>query len=209
MNLDNKAWLALALTLILGACGPLVELPGGGPAPDLYTLSRPAETDQKASAPLKLMIEEPATDPALASERIARRNGPTSVQYYAGARWSDPISRLIRDHLVESFEAVPHVTALARDVLDIGPDYRLKLRLRDFNAVAGDGAPMVEIRFTALIIAARGPRIVAQRQFALKRQALGDNPRDVVTALDALFSEAGQSLIGWTLTETTAPAPEQ
>lgn len=207
MNQQNRFWASLAAVLALGACGPLVELPGGGPAPDFYSLSRPAVIDAQQAVPMRLMIDEPAAAPELATDRIARRDGPTAIRYYAGARWSDPIGRLVRDRLVESFETVPNVAALARDVIDVSPDYRLKLRLRDFNAVADAGAPMVAVRFTALIVAARSPHIIAQRQFALERRAQGDNARDVVAALDALFADASQDLVRWTLAQTEAPVP--
>ncbi|RME68948.1 MAG: ABC transporter, partial [Alphaproteobacteria bacterium] len=108
------SWL-IAASLGLGACGPLVELPSGGPAPALYSLNRAgAPAGLRAAAPIRLMIEEPATAPELASDRIARRSGETEVQYYAGARWSGPLSRLVRDRLVEAFENTPGVMALSR-----------------------------------------------------------------------------------------------
>ncbi|RME67265.1 MAG: hypothetical protein D6782_02885 [Alphaproteobacteria bacterium] len=84
------------------------------------------------------------------------------------------------------------------------PEYRLKLRLRDFNAAAAEpsGATMVAVRFTALLIPTHGPEIMAQREIALSRPASADNAAAVVTALDALFGEATVSLVGWTLEQT-------
>ncbi len=190
----------VGLALLAAGCGPLVELPGGGPAPDLYSLSRAAiPANARTAAPLRLMIDEIAAAPDLATDRIARREGGTSVKYYAGARWSDPIGRLIRDRLVESFENVDGMIALSRDVIDVNPDYRLKIRLRDFNAVASAGAPDVTLRFTALMIDVDGPAIIAQRQFSYQQRANADNAAQVVASLDRLFAEASQDLVRWTL----------
>ena len=197
----------LGLALLAAGCGPIVELPGGGPAPDLYSLSRATTAGQaQAATPLRLMIDEIAAAPDLATDRIARREGGISVNYSAGARWSDPIGRLIRDRLVESFENVAGVTALSRDVIDVSPDYRLKLRLRDFNAAADTGAPNVALRFTALIISASGPNIVAQRQFSYQERAAADNAAKVVASLDSLFAQASQDLMRWTLSEVASQA---
>ncbi|MFZ5608191.1 MAG: ABC-type transport auxiliary lipoprotein family protein [Pseudomonadota bacterium] len=201
-----RSILVFLLGLLAAACGPLVELPGGGPAPALYTLSA---VDVGTPGPklerVRLQIEELSADAMLATDRIAVRVGATEVKYLAAARWSDQPRRLVRDRLQEALEGVAGLTPLSPDALEVPADYRLKLRLRAFNAVAReDGALTVRVEMSALLVSAVGAEIVASRRFAAEGRAASGKAAEVVRALDAAHGDALRGLVDW-LVATLAP----
>src|SRR5262249_3310774 len=77
----------LALSAIVAACsGPL----GGGSPPQLYTLTPLREFPPNLSkTTAQLLIEAPSAPGGLDSERIALKKSATSVDYFAGAAWTE------------------------------------------------------------------------------------------------------------------------
>src|SRR5689334_22217465 len=141
----ERRTLLLALPAVLAGCSaPL----GGSSPPQLYTLS----TQKEFSATLprttaQLLIETPTAPGGLDTERIALMKTAISLDYFAGAAWTDRVPLMVQNLLVESFENTGKISAIDKESLALRADYVLETDIRDFNAVyAGSEAPTVRVR---------------------------------------------------------------
>lgn len=196
----TKALLGLCCAglVTLSACGPIVELPGDGPAPALYTLSDAAAPQGAAlTIPAKLFIEDPGSDTLLDTNRIAVRLGATEVKYLPLARWSDAPHHLIRERLQAALEDIDGLTALGAKALEVPTDYRLKLQLRAFNAVEDGTDFSVDVRISAILVSAQGSEIIGTNQFSATGNSLSSGAKDVVSALDSAHQSVVQDIGSW------------
>lgn len=184
----------------LSACGPLVELPGDGPAPALYTLSdAAAPRDLGLSIPAKLFIEDLGGDAFLDTNRIAVRIGATEVKYLPLARWTDAPQYLIREKLQATLEDISGLTALGAKALEVPTDYRLKLRLRAFNAVENGGRLNADVQISAILVSAQGSEIIGTNQFSAQSESASSSAKDIVSALDAANQDVIQDISLWVI----------
>ena len=102
----------LALLSGLAACS---ILPAAEPL-QVYRL--PSQANAASQAPAvswSLRINQPRASQALDSSRIAVVPQGNLISSYAGSRWSDPAPRLLRNHLLNAFQADGRVAALSSD----------------------------------------------------------------------------------------------
>ena len=188
--------------LSTAGCGGLLNLPGSGPAPDLYDLS-PKSTfeDGLPVATYQLVVEEPVASRALDSDRIAIRTSPLELKYYAGARWSDRAPSLVQTLLVESFENSGLIVAVGRQAIGLRGDYDLKLELREFHAeMYGEtSTPTVRTRLNVKIIRQPSASIIASETFERTADAESDSIPNVVNAFDEALGSTMKRVVGWTL----------
>lgn len=190
--------LLLALATGLAACsGPL----GGGSPPQLYTLSPVKEFPPnlpKSNA--QLLIEAPAAPGGLDSERIALMKSAISVDYFAGAAWTDRAPLLVQSLLVESFENTGKIAAIDRESLALRADYVLEPDLRDFTAIyGGSDVPTVRVRIGLKLVRLPEKQIVAQRTVSADAPAQQNSVPAVVEAFNTALHQVIGDAAAWTL----------
>lgn len=177
----------------LAACGPLVELSSSGPAPQVFTLSHNLSIVGPYVEPkARIFIEEPVADGLLSNTRIAIRISDTEVRYLPQARWSDRPARLLRASVHDGLGSVNGLTPLSTGALEVPTDYRLKLRIRAFNAIEDGNALLSRASVTAILLSDVGPEILATKDFDANLRANSSAASDIVKALD----EAQNALVG-------------
>ena len=67
----------------------------------------------------------------LNTNRIALAHSQITLDYYAGATWTDSAPQLVQTLLIESFENTGRIVAVGRKSVGLKPDYVLKLELRE------------------------------------------------------------------------------
>mgnify|MGYP001347062277 FL=1 len=198
---------ALGAALLLPAC---TVLPRPEPV-DTYLLPAAAATRASEAAtetlPWSLRIATPAAGGHLASARIVVLPAPSRVSVYKGANWSDPAPVLLRDRLFEAFRADGRVRALSSDERRLQADFELDSDLRAFQSEYRDGAPEIVIRLDARLVRPVGRRIVASRQFELRRPVAGTAVPEVVRAFGAAADALSAELVGWVIAEGQAARP--
>lgn len=197
----------LGLSLLLAACGGLVNLPGSGPAPDLFDLTPKTSFDAKLpQVAVQLVIEEPTAARPLDSDRVALRPSATEIKYFAGARWSDRAPKMVQRLLVESFENTDKIVAVGPQSIGLRADYILKSDLREFQAEYFDieGTPRVRVRLNVKLIKMPEARIVASRTFERTVVASATDTRAIVAAFDETLGKVMRRAVEWTLRETRA-----
>lgn len=189
-----------------GLAGCTTLLPGGDAPATLYGLQAPAADLPLVADPQgwQLVVEEPAAERALDTDRIAIYTGAHALQYFASARWSDRAPRLVQDLIVEAFENAGLQTSATRQTIGVRPTVALISDLRDFEAQvmnpSGEGskaAPDVVVRLSAKIVSLADRRIVDGRTFVARATATSDNVADVVAAMNEAAGSVVRDVVVW------------
>lgn len=196
-----RALLLSTLLTGLSACG--LNLPGSGPAPNLYDLSPKSTFDTDLPHVEKqLLVEEPSAARSLDSDRIALRPSPIEIKYFAGVRWADRAPHMVQVLLVESFENTGRIVPVGRQSIGLRPDYSLKSDLREFQAeYFQDGQPKIHVRLNTKLVKMPEARIVASRTFDHIEPASGKDTTAIVQSFDETLGKVMRQSAQWTLRE--------
>ncbi len=204
-----RHWIAaaglLALTAGLSACG--FDLPGSGPAPDIYDLSPKSSFDEDLPrVDLQLIVEEPSSARGIDTDRITLRPSPIEIKYFAGARWVDRAPRMVQILLVESFENSGKIMAVGRQSIGLRPDFSVKSDLREFQAeyFEKDGLPRIHVRLNVQLVKMPEARIIASRTFDQIEPASGKEITAIVQSFDETLGKVMRRSVEWTLREVAA-----
>ena len=200
------AMLVLALTVgaasTMGGCSLSGMLTGDSPAPKLFVLSPKSTFDSDLPyVKSQLVVETPVASEGLNTHRIALRESPLTLDYFAGARWTERVPLLVQTLLVESFENTNKIISVARQGIDLRADYVLKTELREFQAeYAGrSGAPDVWVRLNVKLVRMPARIIVASENFEARLPAGGATITDIVFAFDESLNKVLKKSVSWTM----------
>jgi cholesterol transport system auxiliary component len=204
---NRQAALAV-MAILVGASGCTSLLPRPQAPPALYSLDAPATFPGlgQRKLPWTLVVDEPTAGSGLDTDRIAVRETPLRLRYYADARWAEPAPQMVRDLIISAFENADRLEGVGQSSVTLNPKYRLSTRLEEFEAVYPDGAkvPDVRIRLNATLVKELGGDVVGSRDFAASRQAASVAIPDVVNAYKRATDAVLSDLVMWTL--KTPPA---
>jgi cholesterol transport system auxiliary component len=195
----QRRTLLLTLPGVLAACSaPL----GGGSPPQLYTLSPEKQfppTLPKTTA--QLLIEAPSAPGGLDTERIALMKSDISLDYFAGAAWTDRVPLMVQNLLIESFENTGKISAIDRESLALRADYVLETDIRDFTAIySGSEAPTVRVRLGLKLVRLPQKEIVAMRTVSADAPAQQNSVPAVVGTFNTALHQVVGEAVAWTLT---------
>ncbi len=189
---------------LLAGC---VDVPGTGPAPDLYNLT-PKSTfaPNLPSVMSQLVVEEPLASGGLDSARIALRPSATELKYFAKARWVERAPKMIQTLLVESYENTGKIVAVGRQAIGLRSDFNLKSELREFQAEYLDGRKVPQIRVRLNVKIVKHPRlaIIASRNFERVVPARSDSMPAIVAAFDEALGKVLRQTVEWSMATTAA-----
>ncbi|MCO3088489.1 ABC transporter [Pseudomonas aeruginosa] len=178
----------LAALATLGACSILPE----------------AQVLQVYLLPVHNPPASAAARPVDWSLRIAVRPHGDEISVYQGARWSDPAPSLLRDRLMQAFQADGRVRGLSSDDSNLQADFELGGDLRAFQTEYPNGQASALIRYDARLVRTDDKRVVASRRFEVSQPVDGKKVAAVVSA----FGKAGDTLsaqvLDWTLRQASA-----
>ncbi|MCO3066751.1 ABC transporter [Pseudomonas aeruginosa] len=181
---------SLAALATLGACSILPE------AQVLQVYLLPVHNPPASAAARPVLVLE--------SPRIAVRPHGDEISVYQGARWSDPAPSLLRDRLMQAFQADGRVRGLSSDDSNLQADFELGGDLRAFQTEYPNGQASALIRYDARLVRTDDKRVVASRRFEVSQPVDGKKVAAVVSA----FGKAGDTLsaqvLDWTLSQASA-----
>lgn len=199
-QLTRRLILVAGFGMLLAGCAGV--LPGGGPPPNLYTLT-PKNTfdDGLRVVPWQLVVEEPSAAGGLQVQNVALRTKAIELQYFASARWTERAPRMVQTLLVESFENSGKIVAVGRQAIGLRSDFNLKTELREFQAeyTEANRPPMVHVRLSARLIQQPRREIIASENFDAKVQANGTAMDEVILAFDEALGKVIRRTVEWTL----------
>jgi cholesterol transport system auxiliary component len=195
--------------LLLAACTGII--PGTGEPLKLYTLT-PKSTYEGALPKVEwqLVIETPIAPAGINTNRIALAHSPITLDYFAGATWTDSAPALVQTLLVESFENTGRILAVGRESVGLRADYVLKIELREFQAeyASPTAPPTVHIRIIAKLVRMPVREIVASHMTERKAQAATNTLDGVVAAFDEALGPVLKDIVVWSLTSVPPKRPQ-
>lgn len=191
----RKAFLPLALALVLGGCGLF-----RGPPPETYELSAPESVPGAgARTPAQIMIPEPRALKALDSERVAVATGPR-ISYYPDVQLSDRLPRVLQAKAIEAFEQSKRARAVGLPGEGLSIDYQLLIDIRSFEFVSlGSRTGFARVEIFVKILNDRNGRVLASRVLTGQTAVVPDNASAVIAAVNAAMNEALVELVRWTI----------
>ena len=195
--------------LLLAGCTGII--PGTGEPLKLYTLT-PKSTygSELPQVTWQLVVETPVAPAGINTNRIALSHSPITLDYFAGATWTDSAPAMVQTLLVESFENTGRIVAVGRESVGLRADYVLKIELREFQAeyASPESAPTVHIRMIAKLVRMPVREIVASHMTERKAQAASNTLDGVVAAFDEALGPVLKEIVVWSLTSVPADRPE-
>lgn len=194
----------LAFAFAAGGCSLDSLLKSSGPAPSLYMLT-PKSTFSEGLpyVEAQLVVEMPIASEGLNTHRIALRDSPLTLDFFANARWTERAPQMVQTLLVESFENTGKIVSVARQGVDLRADYVLKTELREFQAEysSGDAVPHIWVRMNAKLVRMPARAIIASETFEARYAAAGLKMKDVVFAFDETLNKVLKKSVIWTMSQ--------
>jgi ABC-type uncharacterized transport system auxiliary subunit len=235
-----RALALLALPLIAGGCAGSLFKTQLAP-PTLYLLSAESPTedrgaaqlgDAKAGAPgsaapgsaarTNLAVLKPRVRTGLDTERIAALYPDRRLDYFADARWSGPLDKVIEDLAVQLLRSRSRLANVSADASAFASPYWLEIEVEDFQAeyaaeaaTGGDAAantapgaaapPTVHVHFLARIGSSGDGTIIARCEGQAREPASSNRMSAIVAAYNGAANQALQQIAA-TCTATLMPA---
>ena len=143
---------------------------------------------------------------ALNSARIAVLPAGNLISSYAGSRWSDPAPRLLRNHLLNAFQADGRVAALSSDDDNLQADFALGGELQAFQSEYQGNAVTIVLRLQARLVDSRSQRIIASQRFEVRQAVDSQQVPAVVNAFGQANDRLAAQVLQWTLQQANQAA---
>ncbi len=191
--MSRRHRLLIPLLLVLPGCSGLLH--SSAPALQLYVL-QPPPTDRVTSAPQAaaptLRIARPLPGPGLNTDRIALLRPGNRLDYYAGSRWSAPLTELVSDLQLSVLGADPAWSAVADDRSTFNTDYLLQTSIESFTAEYQEaGPPEIRVELHCLLIRRSDGTLLGSFAVTQRQAAQENRMASVVLA----FSQAADQAI--------------
>jgi cholesterol transport system auxiliary component len=156
----------------------------------------------------QLAVARPEMPRTMDTERIALTRAAT-LDYYADAQWTDPVSRLLQQLLIEAFEKSGRILGVAQDSGEVRADYMLQTELRDFEAHydSETGTPQVVVSLSAKLIEARSRDVIGSFATSHSAAASQNSVPAVVEAFNTATAAALEDVASWTLRAPSEAGP--
>ncbi len=190
-----------AAALALAGCTAVLE-PLRPESPQLYVLS-PKSTfaDGLPRVDWQLLVEPPVSAAGLDTFRIALRETPVTLDYYASVAWTDRAPQMVQTLLVESFENSGRIVSVGRESAGLRSDFLLQSELREFQAEYFGGEPRVRVGLNSKLISFPDREIIAGATFSHAVPFRDGSFDTVVTAFDEALGAVLKDTVEWALTE--------
>jgi cholesterol transport system auxiliary component len=197
---------AAALGALAAGCTSII--PGADTSPPkLYSLT-PKNTFS-ANLPKvtwQLVVEQPDAAASLNTTRIALRQTPITLDYYARAVWTDTAPRLFQTKIIESFENSKKIISVGKDAVGLRSDYVLKTELRHFEALYFEpGTPVVYVEVNAKMVKMPERVIIANMTWSRKIPSKSPSLDDVVLTFDDAAGKILKRVVEWALVAPSHP----
>ncbi len=195
MSRAVKTLALLASLSLLPACS---ILPKSEPS-NVYLLPAAPAVSASTAAPVNwsLRVAKPQAVMVLDSPRIAVVPEGSVISNYQGARWGDNGPVLLRDRLLDGFQADGRIRELSSDDAQLQADLVLVSDLRAFQSEYNGGQVAVVVRLDVQLVQSASRKIVAARRFDIRQPASSAGVADVVAAFGQASNSLSAQLVPW------------
>lgn len=191
--------LLMPLLAGLAACGPLVQVGGNMPPPAALLVLRSDAPPPAWAGPTALTdtlaVAVPDVPAELQTLRLPVQVDGSSVQYLAGASWSEQPNRQFQRLLADKLAAAG-VAVLDSRGGGVAPARVLTGRLREFGLDVR-GSAKVRIRYDAQLAGPRSAGTVALKSFIAEEPVPSQAPAAVAAALSRASNRLAADVAAW------------
>ena len=197
-----RAAAALAAAFAASACQGLIPGASRDP-PRLYELSPKSTFDPTLPrVRSQLVVESPESASGLQTSRIAVKQRPTTLDYYARSEWTDLAPRLVQTKLIESFENSGKIVSVGREGSGLRSDYVLKSELRHFEAQLYETEkPLIRVVVNVKLVKMPAREIVANRSFERTEKVAAADIDKLVEGFDEALGGVLKRIVEWSIRE--------
>lgn len=194
----SRAVNTLALLVSLSLLSACSILPKSEPS-NVYLLPAAPAVAASTAAPVSwsLRVAKPQAVMVLDSPRIAVVPEGSVISNYQGARWSDNGPVLLRDRLLDGFQADGRIHELSSDDAQLQADLVLVSDLRAFQSEYNGGQVAVVVRLDVQLVQSASRKIIAARRFDIRQPASSAGVADVVAAFGQASNSLSAQLVPW------------
>ena len=177
-----------------------------GPPPTLYRLSPKSTFDPGLpTVDWQLLVHETSSSAGLNTVRIALRETPLSMDYFASVAWSARAPDMVHTLLIESLENTRRIVSVGRQEVGLRGDYMLVPELREFQAeFLTAGPPTAHVSMSVKLVRLPERQIVAIETFDVRVPAVDERFPSIITAFDTALGRVLRHLVEWVLREGEA-----
>jgi len=191
--------LVLLLALGLSACGPLVQIGGNAPAPAALLVLRSDAPPPSWQGPTPLadtlVVAVPDVPAELQTLRLPVQLDGASVQYLAGASWSEQPNRQFQRLLSDRLAAAGMAVLDSRGG-NVAAARQLTGHLREFGLDVRK-TPLVRVRYDAQLAGPRSAGTVALKSFIAEEPVPSQQPAAVAAALSRASNRLATEVAAW------------
>lgn len=209
MRVKKRRNLVLSVvSLLLAGCGAISSLDEASRPLDVYELQTPAILKTGVSRDIEIVVEEPLTSGALATERIMIQPSPLQAEYLPGVRWGDTAPVMLQTLLVRSLLESRAFDSVGRQPVGSVGDYALLSELTDFQAetTADAESAVVRIRLVFRLVRESDAKVVATRAFVVTEAAAGTDAKSLVAAFSRANAKLLSGAVSWIVASTSSSA---
>lgn len=192
---------ALLSSLALGLSGCALANVAGDAAPDLYVLSAPTLESLPAgslTAKPTMLVGEFSAPATIDTARILYQPNATEVKYYAGARWTDSVPKMVHGLLVETIDKSGGAIALDDRSLALKSDFELVGDIRRFGASPNaEGKTVVDVAINVRLVRSSDRSIVDGRSFEASVATNGSGMKPVIEAYNTALGKTIGDIAAW------------
>jgi len=182
----------VSLALALSGCSGLLR--SSAPQLQLYVVQTPqavAVTAQATGPTLRIARPLPAA--GLNTDRIALTRPGNRLDYYAGSRWSAPLSDVVSDLVLATFRADPLWSAVADERGTLNSDYLLQTSVERFTAeyAAETAPPTIRVDLHCLLLRRSDGVLIGSFAVSQSQQA----PANRMASVVAVFSQVADQAV--------------
>lgn len=202
----------LALSgMVVSGCGPLISFGDDGPADTVYSLRYDGAYHSGDDGAAVIYVDEPHLGDGLGGQSIAVVLPNQKRSTLKGARWSAPLSNLVRDYVVRSMGDKAGAHMVGEGGLDIHAGCRLgtKVWALEFapGSVANDDKVVVAVEMA--LVRLRDSKLLSHPTFEQSISVGGSGENDAIaTAFNRAMAATAREMGAWLKSQTTRCAGE-
>lgn len=201
--MNARPLFSVLLALPLAACSSLLNVQRTPFTIYAPQLAAPAPAADVQRVDWQLAVETPLASDALDTVRIVVMPSPGVIEVFPGARWSDSAPALLRNLLVQGFEASGRITGVGSSASGLRADYALGIALHDFQFEVA-GSTRAVIRLQARLLDYTTNRVLAAHAFDIEAPAGGSDAAAAFTAFETALNQLVPQVVEWVLREGDA-----
>ena len=192
-------FLQVPLLLLLAGCAAISSLEAASEPLEIYELRTPKVPQSASRRNIEIVIAEPTTTGALATERIMIRPTPLQAQYLPGVRWADTAPVMVQTLMVRSLAETDAFGSVGRGPVGAVPDFTALSELTDFQAETAEveSTAIVRVRMVMRLVRESDAKVVATRTFSIAATAGSTDTEAIVAAFDESISRLLPPLVSW------------